>query len=697
MVASPSTGSLAKAADHASLVRKGLAAVKKYVKSNKSLISQEDGDKQTLLHAVASEGDLEILNWLLKHAKPADMKKRDKTGWTPLHVAGHGGKLDLYEALLRKGASPNAQNAHLTSPFVYLCRHAPMGTESMSPAFLNLLDLNMEKGVDIDNQNTNGETALHDSTSRGMVELTRYLLLKGADPNALNQVGESPLHKAVQCRHAESSLSMVKILVENSADTTVCGLTGSPLAIALMHKNTAVADFLKNKKSSSHPKEEGADYRVHASKSLGPSYDNLDMATLLGIRPSTGGGGSISTTQKPGSDDIVESNEGFNFELGTQLEMLDDLADLQIDDDMMTFDYKGCQGEEIVNIMGVYKTAAKKDTAVAARMSSEMLVGKNVSDERSMARRFFCITVLKTPDNGKLRGLLRTQTGDHRFYIPVTALKDKSGGKGIQAKDIFKELLKELPELDQKGISKCILVDNPGLQAELFKFEQSKALQASRMKIGILYAKKGQTTEEEIFGNEHGSEDFEKFLRLLGDVITLEGWEGFKGDLDVKHNRTGTHSLHTTFRKTDIMFHVATYLPHSNEDEQQIAKKRCIGNDLTTIIYLEEGATFKPPCVSGDFLHVFAAVQPATTKEGKPGFRIAFSSREGVPNFGPIIPKPAVFASEGAYFRDFLLTKLINGERASLHSDFLVSKMIKTRQMFLESLVQNFVPSLDDS
>lgn len=120
---SPSSSSLNKLIDHVSLIRKGLAAVKKHVKSNKLLISQEDGDKQTLFHVAAAEGDLEIMNWLLKHAKPADLKKRDKTGWTPLHVAGHGGKQDLYEALLRKGASPNAQNAHLTSPFAYLCRY----------------------------------------------------------------------------------------------------------------------------------------------------------------------------------------------------------------------------------------------------------------------------------------------------------------------------------------------------------------------------------------------------------------------------------------------------------------------------------------------------------------------------------------------------------------------------------------------
>lgn len=126
MKMSTSSPSLPRSVDHASVIRRGLAAVKKHVKANKALLIQEDGDKQTLLHVAATEGDLDTMNWLLKLAKPSDLKRRDKTGWTPLHAAGHVGNLELYETLLRKGASPNAQNAHLTSPFVYLCRYVPL-------------------------------------------------------------------------------------------------------------------------------------------------------------------------------------------------------------------------------------------------------------------------------------------------------------------------------------------------------------------------------------------------------------------------------------------------------------------------------------------------------------------------------------------------------------------------------------------
>lgn len=564
-----------------------------------------------------------------------------------------------------------------------------------------------------------------------MVELSRYLLEKGANPNIVNLVGETPLHKAVQCRFSPAaSLAIVKLLVKNGADVSACGLTGSPLTIAMMYSNEDVAKYLKKCKNST---VESGDYRVHATKRLGPSYDTIDMTTLLGIRPSSSTGGAIVASQKPGPDDIVEFMDGFNFELGLPIEVVDDLADLKIDDDITTLDYHGKEPSDYVNILGVYRTpqvnherrklldtptgrrysdagtassgaprspsppspSTAPGTPLSARDPPPSHGSKNVVDEKHLSRRLFCISILKTNENGKMPGIIRTSSGDHRFYIPVSAFPKEKTVQAISAKDILKELQKEIPELDQKGICRCTVVDNPELHEQLANFEKTKTIQASRMKIGVLYAKKGQATESEILGNEHGSEEFEEFLQLLGDTIELKGWEGFKGDLDVKNNMTGTQSLFTTFRKTDIMFHVSTYLPHSTDDEQQIARKRCIGNDLSTIIYLEEGAIFKPPCVSGDFLHIFAAVQPATTKEGKPGYRVAFSSRDGVPSYGPIIPKPAIFASEGGYLRDFLLTKLINGERAALHSEFLVRKMTKTRIGYLEELVNTFAKDLE--
>lgn len=39
---------------------------------------------------------------------------------------------------------------------------------------------------------------------------------------------------------------------------------------------------------------------------------------------------------------------------------------------------------------------------------------------------------------------------------------------------------------------------------------------------------------------ETGSENFDKFLNLLGDTICLQGWAGYRGGLDTK-SKTGTY------------------------------------------------------------------------------------------------------------------------------------------------------------
>ena len=204
-----------------------------------------------------------------------------------------------------------------------------------------------------------------------------------------------------------------------------------------------------------------------------------------------------------------------------------------------------------------------------------------------------------------------------------------------------------------------------------------------------------------------GSAEFESFLNFLGEKVRLQGWSNYRGDLDVKQNSNGEYSIYTKLRDCEIMFHVATYLPYDEMDPQQIPRKKYIGNDLVTIVYLE-GGNFQPPCVSGDFLHLFIVVQPCRGPEGEECFKVALCTRTGVPQFGPPLPCPPIFKKD-QYFREFLLTKrehlffssskqanvlllaVVNGERAVLHCPFIASKMRRTRQMQLEYITKEFV------
>ena len=48
----------------------------------------------------------------------------------------------------------------------------------------------------------------------------------------------------------------------------------------------------------------------------------------------------------------------------------------------------------------------------------------------------------------------------------------------------------------------------------------------SHFKFGVLYQKYGQTSEEELFSNQHTSPAFDQFLQLLGQRIQLKDHKG---------------------------------------------------------------------------------------------------------------------------------------------------------------------------
>ena len=52
----------------------------------------------------------------------------------------------------------------------------------------------------------------------------------------------------------------------------------------------------------------------------------------------------------------------------------------------------------------------------------------------------------------------------------------------------------------------------------------------------MLYSKSGQTTEEQMYNNEHGSPAFDEFLQILGHKVDLLGFdkEKFRGGLDIR-------------------------------------------------------------------------------------------------------------------------------------------------------------------
>uniref|UniRef100_A0A3P9I983 RAP1 GTPase activating protein 2a n=1 Tax=Oryzias latipes TaxID=8090 RepID=A0A3P9I983_ORYLA len=207
-------------------------------------------------------------------------------------------------------------------------------------------------------------------------------------------------------------------------------------------------------------------------------------------------------------------------------------------------------------------------------------------------------------------------------------------------------------------------------------------------KFGVIYQKFGQTSEEELFGNNEETPAFKEFLSVLGDNIELQDFKGFRGGLDVSHGQTGSESIYTVFRQREIMFHVSTKLPFTEGDVQQLQRKRHIGNDIVAAVFQEESTPFVPDMIASNFLHAYVLVQAENPCTEQTTYKVSVTAREDVPSFGPPLPNPPVF-KKGPEFRDFLLTKLINAENACYKSDKFakLERAMRVRSHSMETMV----------
>nr|XP_046169481.1 rap1 GTPase-activating protein 2-like isoform X11 [Oncorhynchus gorbuscha] len=271
-----------------------------------------------------------------------------------------------------------------------------------------------------------------------------------------------------------------------------------------------------------------------------------------------------------------------------------------------------------------------------------------------------------------LRILLRSRTKTHHDRISLAGLN-------------------QLPSVSQ--IAKLFCDDVTGLKFNPVLYPRGSQLIVgydehevnNTFKFGVIYQKFGQTSEEELFGNNEETPAFREFLSVLGDNIELNDFKGFRGGLDVSHGQTGSESVYTVFRQREIMFHVSTKLPFTEGDIQQLQRKRHIGNDIVAAVFQEGATPFVPDMIASNFLHAYVLVQVENPGTEHTTYKVSVTAREDVPPFGPPLPNPAVF-KKGPEFRDFLLTKLINAENACYKSDKFAKLEGRTRAALLDNL-----------
>jgi len=157
---------------------------------------------------------LEIVKALLAHgANPnmqltknlpgrSGMDSGDTTldeGTTPLMRAARGGDATVMRALLEKGADPKLTTKEGTNALMFAAGvgYRDKNTRGSESDALEALKVALETGLDFNQTNTKGETALHGAALRGADSIVQFLVDRGAKLDIKTKQGFTPLDIAM--------------------------------------------------------------------------------------------------------------------------------------------------------------------------------------------------------------------------------------------------------------------------------------------------------------------------------------------------------------------------------------------------------------------------------------------------------------------------------------------------------------------
>ena len=120
-------------------------------------------------------------------------------GDTALHLAAAGYRVELVRLLLAAGADPNsAKNHRQSGPLHYAADGYINGPDWDATRQVKTIQCLLEAGADINAQDKNGASPLHRAVRTRCAAAVKCLLERGADAELKNKSGSTPFHLAVQ-------------------------------------------------------------------------------------------------------------------------------------------------------------------------------------------------------------------------------------------------------------------------------------------------------------------------------------------------------------------------------------------------------------------------------------------------------------------------------------------------------------------
>jgi len=120
-------------------------------------------------------------------------------GDTALHLAAAGYRVELVRLLLAAGADPNSTRSHRQSgPLHYAADGYINGPDWNATRQVQTIQCLLDAGANIDAQDKNGASPLHRAVRTRCAAAVKCLLERGGDAKLKNKPGSTPFHLAVQ-------------------------------------------------------------------------------------------------------------------------------------------------------------------------------------------------------------------------------------------------------------------------------------------------------------------------------------------------------------------------------------------------------------------------------------------------------------------------------------------------------------------
>ncbi|GAB1317952.1 hypothetical protein MFIFM68171_08162 [Madurella fahalii] len=233
-------------------------------------------------------GHLGVVKLLMQQG--ANVKTTNVGGLTPLHLACRTGQAEVVDELITSGYAPvNSKDGSGYTPLMYAAeggfQHIVRNLISKLTETHSDPEDEWSLETELDQNTSEGNTALHLATSSGHLKMVDLLLQRGASPTKENEVGYTPLHLAAKLGLLEVAKLLIKASQEAASqedDVTTMSRSSqvdadSPIKLAVANRHLGVVRELL--RSQQHRSPESAFRAVlHACKAgyLDTAIDILD-------------------------------------------------------------------------------------------------------------------------------------------------------------------------------------------------------------------------------------------------------------------------------------------------------------------------------------------------------------------------------------------------------------------------------------